>query len=153
MNKILRPFALLGLLGALTLPAFAGGPRGADGLQRHMQQLDLTTEQRAELSALRESRAPELRQARIEVRKADRALSDAIESDADKSAIADLAIARHEAKLGAQEVNQSLRADLRAVLTEEQVAQLQDRRKSRGYKKGPRGDRGSDGMRRGPRGR
>ena len=153
MNKILRPFALLGLIGALTLPAFAGGPRGADGFQRQMQHLDLTSEQRADITAIREARAPELKQARIEVRKTDRALSEAIESDADKAAIADLAIARHEAKLTAREVNQSLRADMRAVLTEEQVAQLQERRGNRGFKKGPHGDRSKDGMRRGPRGR
>ena len=148
MTKPFRPFALVGLLAAITLPALAGGPRG--GPDQPLQQLDLTVEQRAQISEIKQTRMVEMREARLEVRQSDRSLAEAIEAGADKIAIADLAIARHEAQQVARELRQSMRADMHAVLSDEQAADLQEIRGQRGQgqgghgalKKGQRGPRG-----------
>lgn len=153
MTKPFRPLALFGLLAALTLPALAGGPRGGPGFDRHLQDLDLTVEQREQIKEIRQSRASELREARIETRSADRSLSEAIEAGADESTIATLAIARHDAQRAARELRASTRADVQGVLTEEQIAELKDRRRQRGAQKGNRGQRGMEPGHRGPRGR
>jgi Spy/CpxP family protein refolding chaperone len=132
MSRSLRPLAIAGLLGALVMPALAGGPRHGDhGLKDKLEQLDLTEAQRANIDQVMEAQRVARLEVRTELRAASRALADAIDANADAATIAQLAITRHKLEQAQREQVQQTRAEVKELLTEDQRAELRGSMKER----------------------
>lgn len=136
MFRTLRPLALTGLLLALASPALAGPDRGGPAVMHKLERLDLTEAQRAEIKSVFQENREALQPLRAEIRETRNTLSEAIEAGDDTATIAELAIARHTLEVRHREVVRAAKSEVRALLTEAQIAEL---------KAGRRGARGPAG--------
>lgn len=135
MSRLLQKLALVSLLGALTLPAVAHAQANPNGdrpnrMQR-WEQLNLTPEQRQQLSSLREQDKAQLKQLREQIKAAQTQLRQLWASNASEAQLSQQQAQLNVLKQQAQQLRFQQSLKLRAILTPEQRQQLQQQRSER----------------------
>lgn len=135
MSRLIQKLALVGLLGALTLPTVAhaqAGPGGnrPDKTQR-WEQLNLSPEQRQQLSSLREQDKEQMTRLREQIKAAQTQLRQLWAGNASDTELTQQQAQLNTLKQQAQQLRFQQSLKLRAVLTPEQRQQLQQQRSER----------------------
>lgn len=135
MSRLIQKLALVGLLGALTLPTVAHAQTGPGGNRpdktQRWEQLNLSPEQRQQLSSLREQDKEQMTRLREQIKAAQTQLRQLWTGNASDTELTQQQAQLNTLKQQAQQLRFQQSLKLRAVLTPEQRQQLQQQRSER----------------------